>query len=228
MGNSILSIRGLCKSYNNKLVLNNLDLEVEENDYVSIMGQSGAGKTTLLNIIALFENFTNGEYYLSNKLINSKSKYNAKIRLKNFGFIFQSYNLIGKLSVKDNILLPTIYTDDKKDYENECYRLAKRLKIDVFLDKQVDLLSGGEKQRVAIARALILSPKIIIADEPTGNLDDDNTSIVLDIIDEINKNSTVIIVTHNKEVAKRANKQYIIKNGKIINGGIKDEKITAI
>lgn len=205
-----IELIGIEKKYREN-VLDGISLKIESGEYISIIGKSGAGKTTLMNIIGLIENADKGIIKFNNIEINSKRSSN--IRLNEIGFVYQSYNLLLNYSGKDNILLPTIYS--KKKYDN-MMRLAEDLDIVDLLDEKVDRLSGGEKQRVAIARALILNPSLIIADEPTGNLDEINKNRVLQILrDENEKGRTIIVITHDKEVAKNAKKVYELKNGKL-------------
>ena len=205
-----IELIGIEKKYREN-VLDGISLKIESGEYISIIGKSGAGKTTLMNIIGLIENADKGIIKFNNIEINSKRSSN--IRLNEIGFVYQSYNLLLNYSGKDNILLPTIYS--KKKYDN-MMRLAEDLDIVDLLDEKVARLSGGEKQRVAIARALILNPSLIIADEPTGNLDEINKNRVLQILrDENEKGRTIIVITHDKEVAKNAKKVYELKNGKL-------------
>ena len=213
MNKVIISLRNISKEYNVK-VLNNLNLDINENDYISIIGKSGSGKSTLMNIIGLLENYTAGEYIFMNRYIQNSRDYD-QLRLKYIGFIFQSYNLIPTLSGRENILLPLLYSNESLKLKEEYFKsLIDLLDIRHLLDRAVNTLSGGEKQRIAIARALILDPKIIIADEPTGNLDSENKKIIVQLFQQFHKDGkTIILITHDRKMAKYAQKQYELKEG---------------
>ena len=204
-----IELNNIKKSYN-KPVLTDINLKMDNDSFVAILGKSGSGKSTLMNILGLIEDYDEGRYVFNDTLIRNCKDYN-KIRNEKIGFIFQSYNLISTLTCKENILLPLLYSDKK---ETKLYDLAEELDIAELLEKRVAVLSGGEKQRVAIARALILNPSLIIADEPTGNLDAANTDIVLDLLDKQHKNGrAIVMITHSESVANRAKKKYVLKNG---------------
>lgn len=166
-----------------------------------------------MNILGLIEEFDEGEYIFDGERIEKNRDYN-NLRLNNIGFIFQSYNLIPTLTPRENIMLPLLY---KKTQRNNIDDLCKELDITDLLDKDVKVLSGGEKQRVAIARALVLNPSLIIADEPTGNLDIANREIVFDLLKkEHKKGRGIIMITHDFEAAKQAEKVYELKKGVLI------------
>lgn len=204
-----IKMRNISKNYDKK-ILNKVDLDVSNESFISIVGKSGSGKTTLLNIIGLIESFDEGEYYFDGKKIQRGKDYN-NIRLNNIGYIYQSYNLINYLSCRENILVPLLYKRNKK---NEFENIVSDLQIKHLLDCKVSVLSGGEKQRVAIARALILNPKLLIADEPTGNLDDENKKIIFELLHkEHNKGKGVIVITHDEETAKQADTIYTLSEG---------------
>lgn len=208
----ILKIQNLNKSYNNRVILSDINLEVYENDYVSIIGESGGGKSTLLNIIGLLERFDTGSYSFFGTWIDDKLDTEC-LRYNRVGYIFQNYNLIEKLNVHDNIFLPAIYSNLSIN-ENRLYSLAEELKIMHLLENRAADLSGGEKQRVAIARALLMDPPLILADEPTGNLDSDNARIVFETFDKLYKEGkTIIVVTHDVDKANLALKKYNIVEG---------------
>lgn len=209
MDELLVRLHNIKKSYN-KEVLVDINLEITNESYIAIEGKSGSGKSTLMNILGLIEQYDSGEYYF-NKILIKKNKDYSNIRLNNIGFIFQSYNLIPKLTCKENILLPTLYAKNSKvDVET----LAKDLDIYDLLDKNVNVLSGGEKQRIAIARALILNPSLIIADEPTGNLDAANREIVFELLHKENaKGRGIIMITHDPSTAEQAKTVYRLKGG---------------
>ena len=192
-------------------IFNNFNLEVEMGEFVSITGPSGSGKTTLLQIIAMIDNFDNGSYNLLGEDISDYSNVEkCNMRLQNFGFIYQSFNLLEDFNALENVAMPLIIRGVEK---SESYKLASNMLKLFNLDHREghysNELSGGEQQRVAIARAVITKPKIIIADEPTGNLDKENSTQVLDFLfKSIEKDKiTLIMATHNDEIASRAVKR---------------------
>ena len=192
-------------------IFNNFNLEVEMGEFVSITGPSGSGKTTLLQIIAMIDNFDNGSYNLLGQDISNYSNVErCNMRLQNFGFIYQSFNLLEDFNALENVAMPLIIRGVEK---SESYKLASNMLKLFNLDHREghysNELSGGEQQRVAIARAVITKPKIIIADEPTGNLDKENSTQVLDfLLKSIEKDKiTLIMATHNDEIASRAVKR---------------------
>jgi len=197
------------------MVLKSVNLEVKRGEFISIVGESGTGKSTLLNIIGLLETFDSGDYYFKDQRINPKKIVSLnQFRLHHIGFVFQMFYLLPKLTVKDNILLSTLYGSKPIDYNLRLENLVKMLKIDDLLEEKAEYLSGGEKQRVAIARALLNNPDVLICDEPTGNLDVKNTDIVFDILKAINREgTTVIIVTHDLNLAKKTDKVYHLSEG---------------
>lgn len=193
-------------------VLQGINLHISSGEYVAIQGKSGSGKSTLLNIIGLLDVQASGNYYFNGHLFD-KTDDLSLFRQKYFGYIFQSYHLINTLTVRENIELPLIYLNQKID-RNKTQELCEHFGIEKLLDGSAQNLSGGEKQRVAICRAIINDPKIVICDEPTGNLDDENTQAVLSAFDELKQQGkTLLLVTHNKEVAKRADTQYYLEEG---------------
>ncbi len=192
-------------------IFNNFNLEVKMGEFVSITGPSGSGKTTLLQIIAMIDNFDNGSYDLFGQDISDYSNVEkCNMRLQNFGFVYQSFNLLEDFNALENVAMPLIIRGVEK---SESYKLASNMLKLFNLDHREghysNELSGGEQQRVAIARAVITKPKIIIADEPTGNLDRENSIQVLDFLfKSIEKEKiTLIMATHNQEIASRASKR---------------------
>ena len=205
-----LSLRHLQKSYA-RPVLRDINLDVTNDSYVTIVGRSGSGKSTMLNILGLVEGYDGGEYHFNGTLIRNGIDY-AQLRLENIGFIFQSYNLIPTLSCKENILLPTLY--NKRNAVQDFYELVALLDLEPLLSQRVTTLSGGEKQRVAIARSLILDPCLILADEPTGNLDPRNRDLIMNLLRrEHEKGRGIILITHDMEVARSADTVYMLRNG---------------
>lgn len=206
-------------SYGKLQILKNISVSFEKGKFYAIMGRSGSGKSTLVNILGLLDNFDDGDYYLDNinvKQLNDKTK--SRIRGLNIGFVFQSFYLNKNLTAYENIILPT-YINDKMDdtkRKSRALNIMKKLEIIDRKEHKPSSLSGGEQQRVAIARALINNPDIIIADEPTGNLDSSNELEVLKILKEISKQGKiVIVVSHNPIIKNYADILYKINDGKI-------------
>jgi len=217
----MIKLKNISKSYGNEKILNNISLEIDKGEFVSVVGPSGAGKTTLLNIIGTIENFNvNSSTELKLNDINISSLNDIQIsefRNKNIGFIFQFHQLLPELNNLENIILPAmIGNQSKKTYMDRAYELANLLGINKILYKHPDSISGGERQRVAVARSLINNPKILLADEPTGNLDSENEKIIMNLFKKLNseKGLTIVLVTHNRDFAKISNKCYTIKDGK--------------
>lgn len=195
-----------------------IDLDIQEQEQIAIIGPSGSGKSTLLNVLSGLENITRGEiYYNGVNFHQLPQKELSELRLKNFGFVFQAFYLISSMTVKDNIYLPAMTLDGKVDKEL-FDELIEQLGLKERMKHLPGQLSGGEKQRVAIARALINKPRVIFADEPSGNLDSENGKMVFDLLFRFAKKykQTLIYVTHDLEKASLAKRQIQIKDGVII------------
>lgn len=220
----IIEVKDVCKVFgskeNSNTVLDNVSLNIEKGEFVSLMGESGSGKSTLLYLIGGLDKPTSGNICIDGKDINSiKEKELAVLRRKDIGFVFQFYNLVQNLTVEENIMLPVIMDGRKeKDYKE---RLEEILDIVGLKEKRKSLpnqLSGGQQQRVSIARAIILSPEVILADEPIGNLDSKSGEDVMNLFKTINKEEgiTILQVTHSEESAKYGNRIIRLKDGKIV------------
>ena len=206
----MIKVKNLMHYYNNDKALENINLEINKGEFVCLVGESGSGKSTLLSIISTLLKPTKGELFFEN--LNYKNiKDIDDFRKTNIGFIFQFHYLINYLTVKENIKLA-----NEKATENEIHNLLKILRIDNLSNKYPNEISGGQRQRVAIARALINKPKVIIADEPTGNLDSKNSLNVFERFKKLSQEQvTIIVATHDKNLAQIANKIYEVKDGKI-------------
>ena len=217
----MIRLKNISKSYGIQKILDNISLDVKKGDFISIIGPSGAGKTTLLNIIGTIEDFSASdktELTLNDiDIHNLNDNEISEFRNKNIGFIFQFHQLLPELNLEENIFLPSLIGKySKSEYLKKVKDLANLLGIEKLLKKYPDSISGGERQRVAVARSLINGPKILLADEPTGNLDSKNEQIIMDLFKKLNKELglTIILVTHNNDFAKISNKCYILKDGK--------------
>ena len=199
--------------------LNGVSFEINDGEFVAIMGPSGCGKSTLLNILGLLDNPTEGSYQFGDtEVADLKEKDRTKFRKGNIGFVFQSFNLIDELNVFENIELPLRYMDiPAAERKAKVTEMMKRMNISHRAKHFPQQLSGGQQQRVAIARACVANPKLILADEPTGNLDSKNGKEVMDLLQELNaEGSTIVMVTHSQKDAARAQRTIDLFDGKIV------------
>lgn len=215
-------INNLTKKYKKKrkenLILDDINVTFESNRLYMIVGKSGVGKTTFLKCISLLTNVDSGTVKVNNKdLTKLNNQELSNFRNKNIGFVFQEYNLLEFLTTRENVLLPTLKNKNNKNKEDRLKTLLDFVNLTDKIDYYPDELSGGEKQRVAITRALINDPDIILADEPTGNIDSKNKENIIKIFKNIsNDNKCVIVVTHDNEILKYADKIYLLDEGKLI------------
>ena len=208
-----------CTSEVETVALNHVNLEVKEGEFVAIMGPSGCGKSTLLNILGLLDNPTEGSYkLLGQEVADLKEKERTRVRKGQLGFVFQSFNLIDELNVYENVELPLIYLKKKASEKKELVTsILDRMNISHRVKHFPQQLSGGQQQRVAIARAVVAGPKLILADEPTGNLDSKNGAEVMNLLTELNQEgTTIVMVTHSQHDASYAHRVVHLFDGQIV------------
>ena len=219
----ILKLTDICKDYMQGKepvrVLKNINLEVEQGDYIAIMGPSGSGKSTLMNIIGCLDVPTSGEYELNgNNLRNLKEDDLADMRNKYIGFVFQSFYLMPKMEAVDNVALPLLYADvPLKERRQRAEEALKAVGLEERIHFLPNQMSGGQCQRVAIARAMVTKPALLLADEPTGALDTKSGKQVMDIFDDLSDSGmTILMITHDPDIARRAKKVYHILDGELL------------
>ena len=218
----IIQTKNLRKSYitgtQSVDAIKGINLDIEKNEFISIMGPSGSGKTTLMNIIGCLDSATSGSYYLNNQLVNNLSDDElSQIRNKEIGFVFQSFHLLARNSALSNVMLPLRYAGFKEDEaEDRAKDVLDQVGLIDRMDHTPSELSGGQQQRVAIARALVNKPSIIFADEPTGNLDSKTGEDVMNLFKDLNnQGQTIILITHEEDIAKQSKRIINIKDGLI-------------
>ena len=222
MSDKVIELKNINKIYKTKAeeihILKNVNLSFSKGNFVSIQGKSGSGKTTLLNILGLLDIPTNGEMFIDDKIINYRNeKIKNKIRNEKMGFVFQFHYLLNEFTALENVMMPALINKNfnKKELKNRAMELLEMVGLGERVKHKPLELSGGEKQRVAIARAMINNPEIILADEPTGNLDTETSLVINNLFKKINeeKKQSIIIVTHSLELANMAEYKYKIEKG---------------
>lgn len=222
MNKIILKLENLNKKYSGNVdnlhIIRDLNLEVNEGDFISILGKSGSGKSTLLNLIGMLDKPDSGKIFIDGEEVEILNEEQLDlVKNKKLGFVFQFHYLLPEFTALENVMLPRLVSDykNKKRVEERAYELLKEVGMDHRMTHKPMELSGGEKQRVAIARALMNSPKILLMDEPTGNLDEETSEMIHKLLKKINleKKQTIIVVTHSKELANLSNKKLYLKKG---------------
>ncbi|HKI77119.1 MAG TPA: ABC transporter ATP-binding protein [Ignavibacteriaceae bacterium] len=229
MGNNMIKTVNLKKLYTTDEVettaLNNANIEIREGEFVAIMGPSGCGKSTLLNILGLLDNPSDGEYhFLDHEVSKYSERERANLRKSNIGFVFQSFNLIDELTVYENVELPLLYLGiSSADREKMVNEVLEKMQIMHRKDHFPQQLSGGQQQRVAVSRAVVAKPKLILADEPTGNLDSKNSEEVMDILTKLNDTgTTIVMVTHSPHDAEYSHRIIHLFDGQVVTENIKE------
>jgi putative ABC transport system ATP-binding protein len=231
----LLSLQGITKSYRTgdvvTPVLHGISLQIDRGEYVAIMGQSGSGKSTLMNIVGLLDVADGGSYLLNGQDVTTlNASQHAEIRNRTIGFVFQSFNLLKRMTVLENVALPLIYAGKSRNESRQrAQDLLARVGLAQLGHRMPNQLSGGQQQRVAIARALVNDPPLLLADEPTGNLDTHTTEEVLAVIQELNveRGLTIMIVTHEHDVAQHAKRLVRLKDGVVVFDGAPAEALHA-
>jgi len=221
---AIITLENICKTFLTEEIetkaINGINITIEKGEYLSLSGQSGCGKSTLLSLLGLLDNPSEGNYILNGTDVSSLTRdQRAKIRSEQIGFVFQSFNLISDLDVFENVMLPLTYQTglSKQEIEEKVTKVLEKVEMLHRKNHFPSQLSGGQQQRVAVARALVNDPAIILADEPTGNLDSKNAEAVLTLLDKLHQEgATICMVTHDPDSAKRASRRLEMFDGRLI------------
>jgi putative ABC transport system ATP-binding protein len=219
----IIELSGIRKTYHSGALefeaLRGIDTAVAEGQYVAVVGPSGSGKSTLMNILGCLDNPTEGHYLLAGEDVSAMTEAQlAEVRNRRIGFVFQQFNLLGSMPAWRNVELPLVYAGvPRAERRERAVRALERVGLGDRIDNRPGELSGGQQQRVAVARALVTEPTMILADEPTGNLDSRSTADVLDLLDELHGSGrTIVLITHEHDVATRAGRNLVIADGAIV------------
>jgi putative ABC transport system ATP-binding protein len=230
----LIQLNSLCKHYDmgHEIIraLDGIDIAIKENEYVAFIGSSGSGKSTMLNILGCLDKPTSGNYILNQKDVSELNPDQlAEIRNQEIGFIFQSFNLLTRATALANVMQPLIYRGMKLSDRKEAARAAlSHVGLDGRMDHLPNQLSGGQRQRVAIARALVTNPSILLADEPTGNLDTRTTAEIMKLFDELHQqNQTIIMVTHETEIADHCQRVIRLEDGRVASDTLNEKKQVA-
>lgn len=234
MADDIIQVRGLYKDYQTALgpfpVLKEINLSVAAGDYVAIMGASGSGKSTFMNILGCLDKPTKGDYILDGHPVATLDDIRlAGVRNRTIGFVFQGFNLLTRSTLLDNVALPLVYAGTNKQERHERARvLLEKVGLGQYLQSFPNQISGGQQQRVAIARALVNRPRLILADEPTGNLDSKTSEDIMQLFDELNQDGiTIVIVTHETDIAEHAKRQVRFLDGRIVQDSLTEVRTTS-
>lgn len=232
---TLIKLENLCKIFSSLEMdthaLSDINLDIQQGEYVSITGPSGCGKSTLLSVLGLLDTCSKGSYVLNDQQVaNLDGKQRSQIRNKEIGFVFQSFNLINDLSVEANVALPLTYRKDISKAQRA--KMVEEVLVKVDMQHRAKhfpaQLSGGQQQRVAVARAIVCKPSIILADEPTGNLDSKNAEVVMELLDNLHKDgATICMVTHDPRAAQRAGRTIELKDGQVVSVGNADTDVSA-
>lgn len=223
MAASVIRVAGLGKSYQTAAgefpALRGVDLEITAGEYVAIMGPSGSGKSTFMNLLGCLDTPSAGDYFLAGENVAQMSKDDlARLRNRTIGFVFQGFNLLPRMSLQDNVALPLVYAGvDKETRRARARVLLDRVGLGKYAESLPNRISGGQQQRVAIARALVNAPRLILADEPTGNLDSHTSEEIMRLFGELNADGiTIVLVTHEPDIAEHAGRQVRFLDGRIV------------
>ena len=229
----VIEVRQLYKDYQTAAgafpVLKDVNLTIERGDYVAIMGPSGSGKSTFMNILGCLDRPTSGEYLLDGHQVSQLSgNALAQLRNKTIGFVFQGFNLLARSNLLDNVALPLVYSGvDKKTRHERAEQVLIKVGLGQYLNSRPSQISGGQQQRVAIARALVNEPRLILADEPTGNLDSKTSEEIMQLFDSLNKEGiSIVLVTHETDIAEHAKRQVRFLDGKIVHDSYVQSAVT--
>lgn len=228
----MIELKNIYKIYgdtdNAVTALNNITLSIDKGEFISIMGTSGSGKSTMMHILGLLDQPSKGSYTLNDKDVSSMKENDlALIRNREIGFVFQAFNLLPRTTVIDNVMLPLIYRgEDNLNTRKKAMGILDSIGIKKIYNFKTNQISGGQQQRVAIARALMQEPSILMADEPTGNLDSHSSEEIIKILQDLNNNGhTIILVTHEKDIANKAKRLITLKDGNILSDNMIEQHI---